>query len=113
MRYFDAAEHERTFARKGMDVEAQAGSWREAAGEPLLGPVEVVWGGQLLEGSIALDGGYFHSDGAEDGRFISRGRPIPPLICQSQRVEAERLRGLHPDHAVAIDGLAQRFIDAG
>jgi 2-C-methyl-D-erythritol 4-phosphate cytidylyltransferase/2-C-methyl-D-erythritol 2,4-cyclodiphosphate synthase len=40
VRHFDPAEHDRTFAGEGVDVEAHAGSWADSPCEPLLGTLE-------------------------------------------------------------------------
>src|SRR5690242_16113211 len=102
VRYFDTAENQRALAGEGMNVETHAGPWRQASGEPLLGALEIGGEGELFEGRVAFDSGDLHSGCAQDGSFVRRGLGIPASIGSPERVQAKRLRRLHPDEAAAV-----------
>ena len=99
-----SAEHDRSRASEGVDVEAHARSGRQPAGEPLLGAIEVGLDGELLQRRIAVDGGDFHPGRAKHRSFVGWRLARPLIVCGFERAKAEGLRGLYPDHARAFHG---------
>src|SRR5579872_2919948 len=71
----NTAEHNRSFAREGVDIEAHSGARTQAAGEPLLGAVEISRDSEFLQRRIALYGRDLHPGRAHDGGFIARRWP--------------------------------------
>src|SRR5689334_21278170 len=80
MRYFHAAEHDRTFAEESMDIETHSRAWTQAAGKPLLCSVEIRRRREFVERGIAFDGGYPHSCCANGGCFVRRCSSRPARV---------------------------------
>ena len=95
----DAAKHQRPFARKSMDVEADAGSGHEAGSQPLFCPGEIGRRGDLFQGRVAGDCSDAEPRSPGDGCLVGRRRSRPTPVGAADRREAESLGCLHPNHA--------------
>ena len=93
VRDMDAAEPELPAGGESMDVEAEADARAE---QRRLGAQEVGLEGQLFERRVAFDDRHLDAGRARDLGVVGRLAADPFPVGTMNRVEAERLRRLHP-----------------
>ncbi len=103
----DPAKPQFLAGSEGVDVEAHPGAARQPRGEARFGAGEIRFVGELGERLVAGDRGDPEAGRAGDLGVVGGEAAAPPPMGGEDRLEAEGLRGLHADQAIAADRLAE------